>query len=296
MNKDLAQNPKSYSPRPPFPAQHQKKPGAEHLLDPKPRFWAPNYKGSEKLKGKVALVTGGDSGIGRSVCVLYAREGADIAFTFLPEEEKDAIETQKAVENEGANCIAIACDLTKYVNCENAVKQTVENFGHLDILVNNAAFQQHQPSPEELSIEQWDHTFKTNIYAYFYMVKAALSHLKEGAAIINCSSILGFKGSKGLIDYSSTKGAINAFTKSLAQSFVDRKIRVNCVAPGPVWTPLNPSDRPASEVAHFGEKWPMGRPAQPDEIAPAFVFFASSTDSSYVSGEILSILGGGSKS
>lgn len=279
-------------PESPMPPQHQEKPGIESRLDPRPNYKGPFYKGAEKLKDKVAIITGGDSGIGRAVAVFFAREGADIAFTHLPEEESDAKETRKAVEEEGQRAIAIAGDLQDPDFCRSVVEQTVKEFGKLDVLVNNAAFQQHQESLEELSEDQWDRTFKTNIYAYFFMTKAALPHLKEGGAIVNCGSITGLEGSKHLLDYSATKGAIHAFTKSLAQNLVKQGIRVNCVAPGPVWTPLNPSDKPADEVAEFGADTPMKRPAQPEEIAPAFVFFASEIDSSYVTGEVLTLLGG----
>jgi NAD(P)-dependent dehydrogenase (short-subunit alcohol dehydrogenase family) len=275
-----------------MPAQHQQKPGIEAELEPRPRYTAPHYKGAEKLKDKVALITGGDSGIGRAVAVLFAREGADIAFTFLKEEKQDADETKRAVEEEGRQAYAIAGDVRDAKTCKKLVDQTVEKFGKLDILVNNAAFQQHQETLEDVSEEQWDRTFKTNIYAYFYMTKAALPHLEEGSAIVNTGSITGLEGSKELLDYSATKGAIHAFTKSLAQSLVERGIRVNCVAPGPVWTPLNPADKKAEDVAEFGADTPMKRPAQPEEIAPAYVYFASEVDSSYVTGEVLTLLGG----
>lgn len=278
-------------PMPPFPPQHQEKPGLESRLHPKPRYQAPLYKGSEKLKDKVAIITGGDSGIGRSVAVLYAREGAKVAIIYLSEEQGDAETVRDAVEDEGGEALLIPGDVTDFSFCQRAVSQTVKTFGRLDIVVNNAAYQQHQ-SLEDLSIEQWDRTFKTNIYGYFYMVKASLPFLHKGAAIINCGSIVGFEGRKHLIDYGATKGAIHTLTKSLAQALVEKGIRVNCVAPGPVWTPLNPSDQDAKDVAHFGEDQKIGRPAQPEEIAPAFVFFASNPDSSYVSGEILTILGG----
>jgi len=244
------------------------------------------------LKQKVALITGGDSGIGRAVAVLFAREGADVAITYLPEEQSDADETREAVVAEGQKAHLIAGDLTDPDFCKKAVEATVARFGKLDILVNNAAFQQHQKSLAEVSEEQWDRTFKTNIYSYFRVSKAALTHLKEGSAIVNCGSITGLEGSKHLLDYSATKGAIHAFTKSLAQNLVEKGIRVNCVAPGPVWTPLNPSDKPAKDVAEFGADTPMKRPAQPEEIAPAFVYFASEIDSSYVTGEVLTLLGG----
>lgn len=276
----------------PMPPQHQPKPGIEAELEPRPNYLAPLYKGAEKLKNKVALITGGDSGIGRAVAVLFAREGADVAFTYLEEEQRDAHETKRAVEAEGQRAIALQADLTDPKACKEMVERTVEEFGKLDILVNNAAFQQHQESLEDVSEEQWDRTFKTNIYAYFYLAKAALPHMREGSAIVNTGSITGLEGNKGLLDYSSTKGAIHAFTKSLAQSLVERGIRVNCVAPGPVWTPLNPSDKKPDDVAQFGADTPMKRPAQPEEIAPAFVYFASEIDSSYVTGEVLTLLGG----
>lgn len=276
----------------PMPAQHQRKPGIEAKLKPRPRYEAPFYSGSGKLKEKVALITGGDSGIGRAVAVLFAREGADVAFTFLREEKRDAKETSRAIEAEGRRAFALEGDVSNPKVCKKLVSRTIDEFGKLDILVNNAAFQQHQESLEEVTEEQWDRTFKTNIYAYFYMIKAALPHLEEGSAIVNTGSITGLEGSKHLLDYASTKGAINAFTKSLAQNLVDRGIRVNCVAPGPVWTPLNPSDKEAEDVAQFGADTPMKRPAQPEEIAPAFVYFASEVDSSYVTGEVLTLLGG----
>lgn len=279
-------------PHTPFPAQHQEKPGSEADLTPRPRYHAPLYKGADKLQKKVALITGGDSGIGRAVAVLYAREGADVALLFLPDELEDAKETQAAVEAEGRTTLLLPGDVTDVQFCHQAVQRTVSHFGGLDILVNNAAFQQHQASLEQLTEEQWAHTFRTNIDGYFHMTKAALPHLKPGGVIINTGSITGLEGSKELLDYASTKGAIHAFTKSLAKNLLDKQIRVNCVAPGPVWTPLNPSDRPAEEIVHFGEKTPMKRPAQPEEIAPAYVFFASEADSSYITGEVLTLLGG----
>ena len=279
-------------PMSPMPPQHQRKPGIEAKLKPRPRYAAPLYSGAGKLKEKVALVTGGDSGIGRAVAVLFAREGADVAFTFLKEEKVDAEETKRAIEAEGQRAVAMSGDLRDPKVCKRLVEKTVKEFGKLDILVNNAAFQQHQEGLEDVTEEQWDRTFKTNIYAYFYMTKAALPHLEEGSAIVNTGSITGLEGSKQLLDYASTKGAIHAFTKSLAQNLVERGIRVNCVAPGPVWTPLNPSDKEPKDVAEFGADTPMKRPAQPEEIAPAFVYFASEVDSSYVTGEVLTLLGG----
>jgi NAD(P)-dependent dehydrogenase (short-subunit alcohol dehydrogenase family) len=279
-------------PKSPLPEQHQAKPGIEAELDPRPHYEAPLYRGSGKLEGKVALITGGDSGIGRAVAVLYAREGADVAIVYLKVEQRDAEETKQAVENEGRRALLIPGDVTDPRFCKKAVEQTIKEFGKLDVLVNNAAFQQHQKSLEEIDEKQWDRTFKTNIYGYFYMTKAALPHLEEGSAIVNCGSITGLQGSAQLLDYSATKGAIHAFTKSLAQNLVERRIRVNCVAPGPIWTPLNPSDIPADKVAQFGSKQPMKRPGQPEEVAPAFVFFASEADSSYITGEVLTLLGG----
>lgn len=279
-------------PKSPMPAQHQRKPGDESKLKPKPRYEAPHYVGSGKLKDKVAIVTGGDSGIGRAVAVLFAREGADVAFTFLKEEKQDANETKRAVEAEGRRAYPMMGDVRDPKICRKWVEKTVEEFGKLDILVNNAAFQQHQEGLEDLTEEQWDQTFKTNIYGYFYMTKAALPHLAEGSAIVNTGSITGLEGSKQLLDYSATKGAIHAFTKSLAQNLVERGIRVNCVSPGPVWTPLNPADKEPEDVAKFGADTPYKRPAQPEEIAPAFVYFASEVDSSYVTGEVLTLLGG----
>ena len=279
-------------PRNPLPAQHQEKPGLEHELEPRPMYLAPHYRGSSKLWGKTALITGGDSGIGRAVAVLFAREGADVAITHLPEEVTDAEETRRAVEREGRRCVLLTADLTNADACNEIVERTVTELGQLDILVNNAAYQQHLGSLAELTDEQLDLTFKTNIYAYIRVARAALPHLKRGASIINTGSITGLEGSAGLLDYSATKGAIHTFTKSLAQSLVEKGIRVNCVAPGPVWTPLNPSDRDAKDVKDFGADQPMKRPAQPEEVAPAFVFFASSADSSYITGEVLTLLGG----
>jgi NAD(P)-dependent dehydrogenase (short-subunit alcohol dehydrogenase family) len=279
-------------PKSPMPPQHQRKPGEEAKLKPRPKYKAPLYAGAGKLKEKVALITGGDSGIGRAVAVLFAREGADVAFTYLKEEKRDAEETKRAIEAEGQRAVALSGDVRDPKACKKLVKQTVEEFGKLDILVNNAAFQQHQEGIEDVTEEQWDRTFKTNIYGYFFMTKAALPHLEKGSAIVNTGSITGLEGSKELLDYASTKGAIHAFTKSLAQNLVERGIRVNCVAPGPVWTPLNPADKKAEDVAEFGADTPMKRPAQPEEIAPAFVYFASEVDSSYVTGEVLTLLGG----
>ena len=279
-------------PKNPLPEQHQPRPGIESEIAPRPQYLAPNYKGAEKLAGKAAIITGGDSGIGRSVAVLYAREGADVAIVYLPEEQTDAEETKQSVEAEGQRCLLIAGDVKDSKFCQEAVEQAAKEFGHLDILVNNAAFQQHQESIEDLTDEQFEKTFRTNIFGYFYMAKAALKHLPKGGAIVNTGSITGLEGTGQLLDYSATKGAIHAFTKALAQQLVEKGIRVNCVAPGPVWTPLNVVDKEPKEVAKHGASTPMKRPAQPEEVAPAFVFFASNADSSYITGEVMTILGG----
>jgi NAD(P)-dependent dehydrogenase (short-subunit alcohol dehydrogenase family) len=289
---DREREQKGSKPKNPLPKQKQPRPGIEKEMEPKPQYKAPAYKGSGKLKNLAAIVTGGDSGIGRSVAVLFAREGADVAIVHLPAEKVDAKETIAAVEAEGRKCIAIPGDVKDPKFCQRAVAKAQKEFGRLDILVNNAAFQHHQKSIEDITDEQFEETFRTNIFGYFYMAKAALKFIPEGGAIVNCGSITGLEGSKELIDYSATKGAIHAFTKSLAQSLSERKIRVNCVSPGPVWTPLNVADKEPDEVAKHGSDTPMKRPAQPEEIAPAFVFFASNVDSSYISGEVFTILGG----
>jgi NAD(P)-dependent dehydrogenase (short-subunit alcohol dehydrogenase family) len=279
-------------PAPPFAEKHLEKPGVESELSPRPRYQGPEYKAAGKLKNKVALVTGGDSGIGRAVAVLYAREGADVAFTHLAAERSDAGETKARIEALGRRALAIEGDLVRAEFCQEVVETTVAELGRLDIVVNNAAYQQSQESPEDVTDEQLEHTFATNVFAYFRVARAALPHLGRGAAIINSGSVAGQRGSERLLDYSASKGAVHAFTKSLARMLLDREIRVNCVAPGPVWTPLNPADLPAEKAATFGSQTPMGRPAQPEEIAPAYVYFASEADSSFVTGEVLTMAGG----
>ncbi|GAB2177185.1 SDR family oxidoreductase [Dongia sp. agr-C8] len=278
-------------PVPPFPEQHQAKPGTEATLEPRPMYDAPHYLGSRKLEDKVALITGGDSGIGRAVAILYAREGADVAVVYLSE-HGDAKETKAAVEKEGRRCILVPGDVKDAAFCRDAVEITVRELGGLDILVNNAAFQEHTAGIEELSEAQFDQTLKTNLYGYFHMAKAAAPHLRQGGAIINTGSITGIDGSQELLDYSMTKGGIHAFTRSLSGSMLKRGVRVNAVAPGPVWTPLNPADKTADKVAKFGQQTKMKRPAQPEEIAPAYVFLAAPCCSSYITGEVLPVIGG----
>ncbi len=282
---------KTRKPRNPLPRQHQKKPGSEQQLDPRPQFMAPNYAGSGKLAGMTALITGGDSGIGRAVAVLFAREGADVAIVYLCE-HADAEETRDYVQAEGRRCLLIPGDVRDPAFCRDAVARTVKAFGKLSVLVNNAAFQEHAKSIEDITDEHFDETLRTNLYGYFHMTRAASPHLGSGCSIINTGSETGLFGSGGLLDYSMTKGGIHAFTMALASNMVNRGIRVNAVAPGPVWTPLNPADQSAEKVSEFGKSSPMGRPAQPEELAPAYVFLAAPSCASYISGAILPVMGG----
>jgi NAD(P)-dependent dehydrogenase (short-subunit alcohol dehydrogenase family) len=265
-------------------------PGHESELEPKPD-WEPRYKGSDRLRAKVALVTGGDSGIGRAVAALFAREGADVAILYLCEHD-DARKTKEIVENEGGRAITIAGDVGSKEFCEQAVKQAVNELGRLDILVNNAGEQHPDEDIRDITEDQLKRTFQTNIFGYFFMVQAALPHLKKGSAIINCTSVTMYKGSPQLLDYSSTKGAITAFTRSLSKNLIEQGIRVNAVAPGPIWTPLNPfGGQKPENIPEFGKDTPMGRPGQPNEVAPSFLFLACE-DSSYMIGQVLHPNGG----
>ena len=277
-------------PAPPLPQQHLAKPGHESEMELKPRFLAEQYKGSGKLEGLSAIVTGADSGIGRAVAVLFAREGADVAVLYLNEHE-DAEETRRHIEAEGRRCITIAGDVKDEAFCKEAVERVVQQFGKLDILVNNAAFQEHADSLLDITEERLDQTMRTNIYGYMFMAKAALPYLKPGSAIVNSGSVTGLQGSSKLLDYSATKGAIHAFTMSLASNLLDKGIRVNAVAPGPVWTPLNPADQSPEKIEKFGADTDMKRPAQPEELSPAYVFLASPVCSSYITGIVLPVTG-----
>ncbi|MEL7560699.1 SDR family oxidoreductase [Stutzerimonas chloritidismutans] len=273
-----------------LPPQQQPEPGTESEMTPRPEYRGEDYKAAGKLKGKVAIITGGDSGIGRSVAVLFAREGADVAILHL-DQHQDAEETKRVVEEQGGKCLTFAGDVADRDVCQKVIDETLGAFGKLDILVNNAAEQHPQEKLEDISEEQWEKTFRTNIFGMFQMTKAALPHLKKGASIINTTSVTAYKGSPKLLDYSSTKGAITAFTRSLSMNIADRGIRVNGVAPGPIWTPLIPSTFDEEKVKHFGANTPMERPGQPDEVAPAYVYLASS-DASYVSGQVIHVNGG----
>jgi NAD(P)-dependent dehydrogenase (short-subunit alcohol dehydrogenase family) len=285
MKKDKQENQQLQPPQ-----QQDRQPGVESEMRPRPKAEDRAYQGCGKLKDKVALITGGDSGIGRAVAILYAKEGADVSIVYL-NEHGDAEETRRQVEDEGRRCLLIAGDVGDEAFCREAVERTVNELGRLDILVNNAAEQHPQDAIEKISAEQLERTFRTNIFSFFFLTKAALRHLKEGAAIINTTSVTAYKGNPQLIDYSATKGAIVAFTRALSNSLVEKGIRVNGVAPGPIWTPLIPSTFPPEKVASFGANVPMKRAGQPEEVAPSYVFLASD-DSSYISGQILHPNGG----
>ena len=272
------------------PPQRQSQPGREHEMHPQPDATAEGRRGSGRLDGRAAIITGGDSGIGRSVAVLFAREGADVAIAYL-EEDDDAKETARLVEEEGRRCLTLAGDVGDESFCREVVQRTVDEFGHLDILVNNAAEQHARDDIADISTEQLEQTFRTNIFAMFHMVKAALPHLGEGTAIVNSTSVTAYQGNPLLVDYSATKGAIVAFTRALSQQLIGRGIRVNAVAPGPIWTPLIPATFPEDAVASFGGDTPMGRPGQPEEVAPCYLFLASD-DASYIAGQVLHPNGG----
>ncbi|PPJ41298.1 MULTISPECIES: SDR family oxidoreductase [unclassified Pseudoxanthomonas] len=274
-----------------MPAQHLRKPGTEADLALAPAFEAPDYRGSGKLEGLTAIVTGADSGIGRAVAVLFAREGANVAVLYL-NEHVDARETARWIEKEGRNALLIPGDVRDSAFCKRAADKVAKQFGGIDVLVNNAGFQLHAERLEDLTDEHLQETLQTNVAGYIHMARACLPHMERGASIVNCGSVTGLFGSPQLIDYSATKGAVHAFTKALAANLLERGIRVNAVAPGPVWTPFNPADKPADEVAAFGKDSAMGRPAQPEELSPAFVFLASPVMSSYVNGIVLPVMGG----
>lgn len=277
-------------PRPPFPGQEQDPPGSTEAMDPRPDHGEDSYRGHDLLRGRKALVTGGDSGIGRAVCVAFAREGADVAFTYLPEESGDAEETERLIREAGRTAVAVACDIRDEDACTGLVDTAVGELGGLDLLVNNAAYQMAQPDGiEAITTEQFDRVMKTNLYGMFWLTKAALAHLPRGGSVINTASVQGYQPSPHLLDYAMTKSAIISFTHSLAQMLAERGIRANAVAPGPVWTPLIPATMP--DPTTFGEQSPLGRPAQPAEMAPAYVFLASDR-ASYITGEIVNATGG----
>lgn len=285
-----AQDPKELGPKPPYPEQQQEPAGLESEMEPRPDYGEESYRGSSKLEGKAAVITGGDSGIGRAVALAFAREGADVLISYL-DEHSDAEETVRIVEKEGRRCIPVAGDIGDEAHCRQIVERAIKEFGRLDILVNNAAYQDVIESIQEVTEEMLLHTYRVNIFAMFYLCKAALSHMQPGSTIINTTSIQAYQPSPTLIPYSTTKGAILTFTKALSEEAIEQGVRVNAVAPGPVWTPLIPSTFPPEKVAEFGKNTPMGRPGQPSELAPVYVFLASQ-DSTYITGECIGVTGG----
>jgi NAD(P)-dependent dehydrogenase (short-subunit alcohol dehydrogenase family) len=289
-NQTKEKDPKELQPKPPFPEQEQEPVGLESQMQPRPDYGEESYRGSGKLQGKAALITGGDSGIGRAVALAFAREGADVLISYL-DEHSDAEETVRIVEKEGRRCIAVAGDIGDEAHCKQIVERAIQEFGKLDILVNNAAYQETIESIEEVTEEMLVHTYRVNIFAMFYLCKAAFPHMQPGSTVINTTSIQAYQPSPNLLPYSTTKGAILTFTKGLSEEAIEKGIRVNAVAPGPVWTPLIPSSFEAEKVSEFGKTTPMGRPGQPAELAPVFVFLASQ-DSTYITGECIGVTGG----
>jgi NAD(P)-dependent dehydrogenase (short-subunit alcohol dehydrogenase family) len=290
MTQTEMRDPREQGPKPPFPKQEQPPPGSEAQMRPRPDYGEESYKGSGRLQGKAALITGADSGIGRAVALAFAREGADVLISYLSEHE-DAAETERVVREAGRKAITVAGDIGDEAHCKQLVERAVREFGRIDILVNNAAFQRTHKSIAEITSEEFDTTMRTNIYAMFYLCKAALPHMQPGATIINTSSIQAYQPSPSLLAYATTKGAIVNFTKGLAQEVIEKGIRVNSVAPGPVWTPLIVSTMPPEQTSKFGQDTPLERAAQPAELAPAFVFLASQ-ESSYITGEVIGVTGG----
>ena len=285
------QDPREQHPKPDYPEQSQQYPGTPEAMSPQPDHGEKSYRGSGRLEGRKAVVTGGDSGIGRAVALAFAREGADVLISYLPEEEADAQETVRLVEDAGRTAVTVPGDIREEAHCQRIVDRAVEEFGRIDVLVNNAAYQMAQSGIAEISTEQFDRVFKTNVYAMFWLCKAAVPHMPPGSSIINSSSIQAYDPSPHILDYAASKGAIVNFTKGLAAELVEKGIRVNSVAPGPVWTPLIPSTMPEEMVSSFGKQAPLGRTAQPAELAPAYVFFASQ-ESGYVTAEVLGVTGG----
>ena len=286
----MTEKPQERGPKPPFPKQQQEPPGLESEMQPQPDYGEKSYRGFGRLQDKAAIITGGDSGIGRAVALAFAREGADVLFSYL-NEEPDARETVRVVEGAGRKAVAVPGDIGDEAHCQQIVQRATQEFGKLDILVNNAAFQMSHESIQELPSEEFDYTFRTNIYAMFYLCKAALPKMQSGGAIINSASIQAYQPKPSLLAYAATKGAIVTFSKALAEEAIKQGVRVNAVAPGPVWTPLIPMSMPQQQVAQFGQQTPIGRPAQPAEVAPAYVFLASQ-ESSYITGEVLGVTGG----